>query len=75
MAFFIVMFIVLLPLYGLLIWSFFNPEGSMSWGKAWMYKERPEPSEAGIIYIRSASVFGLLVLTIWLIIAFVHALN
>ena len=39
----IVIFIVfMVPMYGILIWTYFCPEDSLLWGKRWMYKEEPE---------------------------------
>ncbi|WP_211279016.1 hypothetical protein [Sutcliffiella halmapala] len=40
--------ILLLPVYGVLIWTFFHPEESMLLGNRWMYKGEPEFSEDAI---------------------------
>lgn len=48
MADFLLMFILVIPIYGVLIWSYFDPEESLLWGKRWIYKEEPEISEGAI---------------------------
>lgn len=61
----IVVFIVfMIPMYGLLIWTYFCPEESLLWGKRWMYKEEPEISEGAIRYTKIASLTAIVVLTI-----------
>lgn len=59
-----IVFILLIPLYGVLIWSYFCPEESLLWGKRWMYKEEPEISEGAIRYIKVASLISVIVLTL-----------
>ncbi|OWA37709.1 hypothetical protein B9G55_06585 [Saccharibacillus sp. O16] len=61
------MVIIFLPLLGVLIWSFFNPRESLLWGKRWMYKEEPEPSEGALRYIRNASAISAVVLLMMLV--------
>ncbi len=42
----IVVIILAMPLYVVLIWSYFYPQESLLWGKRWMYKfylKRLEP--------------------------------
>ncbi|HIW32983.1 MAG TPA: hypothetical protein IAA29_09380 [Candidatus Paenibacillus intestinavium] len=59
------MFIVfIIPLYGILIWTYFCPEESLLWGKRWMYKEEPELSEGAIRYTKVSSLIAIVVLTI-----------
>jgi hypothetical protein len=46
----------MLPIYGLLIWTYYDPEESMLFGKRWMYKEEPEMSSAAIRYTKFAAI-------------------
>lgn len=64
----IVVFILTIPLYGVLIWSYFYPEESLLWGKRWMYKEEPEISDGAIRYIKVASLVSIIGLTLLFII-------
>lgn len=57
-------FILLIPIYGVLIWSYFCPEESLLWGKRWMYKEEPEISQGAIRYTKVASLVSVIVLTL-----------
>jgi uncharacterized membrane protein len=54
----------MIPLYGLLIWTYFSPEESMLLGKRWMYKEEPEISSAAIRYTKFASMTAMIGLPI-----------
>ncbi|TJY44553.1 hypothetical protein E5161_00360 [Cohnella pontilimi] len=66
------MFIILsLPLYAVLVWSYFEPEESLLWGKRWMYKEEPELTEGAIRYTKIASLISIIVLTLILILALI----
>lgn len=57
--------ILIIPLYGVLIWSYFYPEESLLVGKRWMYKEEPEISDGAIRYIKIASVISIIGLTLF----------
>jgi hypothetical protein len=46
----------MIPIYGLLIWTYYDPEESMLFGKRWMYKEEPEMSSAAIRYTKFAAI-------------------
>jgi len=61
-------FIFIIPLYGVLIWSFFYPKESLLWGKRWMYQEDPETSAGAIRYIKVASLITLIGMTLAFII-------
>ncbi|WP_010098783.1 hypothetical protein [Ornithinibacillus scapharcae] len=52
----IVMVIFMIPLYGILIWTYLEPDESLLLGKRWMYKEDPEPSHQAIAYTRFISM-------------------
>ncbi|MEX3622583.1 hypothetical protein [Viridibacillus arvi] len=64
MAEIIITFILMLPLYGLLIWSYFEPEESILWGKRWMYKEEHELSSGVIRYTKITSLAAMIFLTV-----------
>lgn len=57
-------FIFLVPIYALLIWTYFHPAESMLFGKRWMYQEEPEFSESAIGYLRFVSVIAMFFVTI-----------
>lgn len=63
----ILTFIFMIPLYGVLIWTYFYPEESMLFGQRWMYKEEPEFSEIAITYTKFASMVAIFLFTIILI--------
>ncbi len=48
----IVVIILAMPLYGVLIWSYFYSQESLLWGKRWMYKEEPQIADGAIRYIK-----------------------
>jgi hypothetical protein len=64
----IIAVIFTIPLYAALLWIFFDPQGSMFWGKRWMYKEEPELSEDAILYAKVASVISMVLVTVMLVI-------
>jgi len=57
-----------IPLYAVLIWSYFYPQESLLWGKRWMYKEEPDISDDAIRYIKVASLISVIGLTLVFII-------
>ncbi|MNP15711.1 hypothetical protein D3C76_1080800 [compost metagenome] len=65
----ILLFIFFIPLLGVLVWSFFDPRESLLWGKRWMFKEEPEPSEGAIRYIKVASAISIVLLLILFIVS------
>nr|WP_242450784.1 hypothetical protein [Priestia endophytica] len=67
----ILSFILFIPVYAVLIWSYFDPEESLLFGKRWMYQEDPEPSPAAIRYIKVMSLIGIVGLTFVFIILFI----
>jgi hypothetical protein len=56
--------IILIPLYGLLIWTYYCPEESLLFGKRWMYKEEPEISRTAIRYTKFASITAMVFLPV-----------
>ncbi|SOC41482.1 hypothetical protein [Ureibacillus acetophenoni] len=64
---FIVITILFIPLYGLLIWSYFDPREALLFGNRWKYKEDPEPSEKLIRYTKFTSKWGMIGIPILLI--------
>jgi len=61
-------FIIIIPLYVVLIWSYFYPKQSLLWGKRWMYQEEPEISDGAIRYIKGASLISVVGMTFFIII-------
>lgn len=57
----------IIPLYGILIWSYYCPEESLLWGKRWMYKEEPEISDSAIRYTKVTSLIGMIAIPIFFI--------
>lgn len=55
-AFIIIKVMLMIPLYGVLIWTYLEPEESLLLGKRWMYKEDPEPSQKAIAYTKFISM-------------------
>lgn len=62
--------ILIIPLYGLLIWTYLDPEESILFGKRWMYSEEPEVSKKAIRYTKFTSMTSLIGLPI-IIISFI----
>jgi hypothetical protein len=54
--------IIMIPIYGVLIWTYFYPEESMMYGRRWMYNEEPEISITAIRYTKFATMSAM----IWL---------
>ncbi|MEW8971183.1 MAG: hypothetical protein AB2411_11180 [Mesobacillus sp.] len=48
--------VMLIPIYGLLIWTYLCPEESILFGSRWMYREEPEISRKAIRYTRFISI-------------------
>ncbi len=59
--------VFLIPVYGLLIWSYIEPEESYLWGRRWMYEEEPELSEEAIWLQKKVSIIALIVITLGLL--------
>ncbi|MHC0036650.1 hypothetical protein [Pseudoneobacillus sp. C159] len=52
--------VIMIPIYCLLIWTYYYPEESMLLGKRWMYKEEPEISSSAIRYTKFASITAMI---------------
>ncbi|MCC3356031.1 hypothetical protein [Bacillus sp. REN16] len=63
MADVILFFILMIPLYAVLIWTYFYPEESMLFGQRWMYKEDPEFSDDAIRYTKFGAIVGISLIT------------
>ncbi|MFL1997400.1 MULTISPECIES: hypothetical protein [Lysinibacillus] len=61
-----------IPVYGYCIWSLYDPVESFLFFERWRYKETPEVSELQIKLIRIGSVFGMVIVTIYLIVVAVQ---
>ena len=72
---FIILTLIMLPVYGIFIWSYFYPEESLLWGNRWMYKEEPEPTEEVIKFIKIKSIIAVAFMTIILVLSAFKFLN
>ena len=59
--------IFLIPVYGLLIWAYIEPEESLLFGKRWMYEEEPEFSEEAISFNKRASLIAIIIITLFVL--------
>lgn len=51
-----IVIVLLIPLYAVLIWTYSEPEKSILFGKRWMFKEEPEPSQKAVRYTKFFSM-------------------
>nr|WP_315362593.1 hypothetical protein [Cytobacillus firmus] len=70
MAAFIMIFFLFIPVYGVLLWSYFDPEESLLWGRRGMYKEEPEISEGAKKYTKVLSLVLMILITLIFAIVF-----
>jgi len=64
----IILFIVLLiPVYLMLLWTYFYPEESILFGAKWRYKGDLEPSEVAVRYTKFVSLLSLIGIPLFLI--------
>jgi hypothetical protein len=59
--------VLMIPVYALLLWTYFNPEESMLRGQRWMYTEEPEVSRAAIRYAKFLSLFIMIGLPVFML--------
>jgi hypothetical protein len=52
--------VIMVPIYALLIWTYYEPEESILFGSRWMYKEEPEISSKAVRYTRFVSVTSMI---------------
>lgn len=57
-------FILLIPLFAVLLWSYFYQKDSILWGKKWLYKEEREIPYGAIRYMKVTSLISVIVLTL-----------
>ncbi|ABR47934.1 hypothetical protein Amet_1762 [Alkaliphilus metalliredigens QYMF] len=62
-----ILIIFLIPVYGLLIWGYREPEESHLFGRRWMYEEEPELSEEVIWLHKRVSMIAIIVITCMLL--------
>lgn len=62
-----IILILLIPVYGFFLWSYFYPEESILLGRRWMYTEEPEISNEAIRFMKLASVVSMIWIPIILI--------
>lgn len=64
-----ILIIFSVPIYGLLIWSYIEPEESFFLGRRWMYGKEPELSEGAIKFHKTMSIVSIIVVTIILLLS------
>ncbi|SFD79257.1 hypothetical protein SAMN05216378_1446 [Paenibacillus catalpae] len=69
------MIIFMLPIYVVLIWSYFEPRESLMWGRRWMYDEEPELSGKAIRYTKIATLVSIIFITLLIVVYFIAANN
>ena len=62
--------LLLLILYGIIIWTYFNPKESLLWGRRRIYKEEPEITESAINNIKAKALITIILYPIIFIIIF-----
>jgi len=62
-----ILIIFLIPVYGLLIWAYIEPEESLLFGRRWMYEEEPELSEEAILFNKRVSMIAIIIITFFVI--------
>ncbi len=62
---------LLLILYGIIIWTYFNPKESLLWGRRGIYKEEPEITESAISNTKTKALITIIVYPIIFILIFV----
>jgi len=62
-----ILVIFLIPVYGLLIWSYIEPEESLLFGRRWMYEEEPELTEEAISSSKRVSLITIIIITFFVI--------
>ena len=62
--------LLLLILYGIIIWTYFYPKESLLWGRRGIYKEEPEITESAINNIKAKALITIILYPIIFIIIF-----
>ncbi|WP_088073045.1 hypothetical protein [Gottfriedia luciferensis] len=66
----IMTFFLLIPLYAILLWTYFYPRESFLLGKRWMYNEDPELSDEYIRYTKIVTLIAIVFITIFALVFF-----
>ncbi|WP_254865341.1 hypothetical protein [Solibacillus isronensis] len=61
-------FLSIIIIYGVLIWTYFYPEESLLWGKRGMFKEEPQLTERVIRNTKLKALISIIVITLIIII-------
>lgn len=69
----VALFLLLLIVYGIIIWTYFKPKESLIWGRRGIYKEEPEITESAIRNIKVKALITIIVYPIIFIIIFVYS--
>ncbi|MFC4098897.1 hypothetical protein [Paenibacillus xanthanilyticus] len=75
MAQLIFIFMLMIPLFAVLVWTYLDPESSLKWGRRWMYEEEPEYSEGYLRYMKFASLAAIVFLAIVFVISAIRLWN
>ena len=67
-----ILIVLSIPIYGLFIWSYLNPEDSYLFGKRWMYEEDPELTEEAIKYMKRTSMIIIIILSLMILRLFMY---
>ena len=65
--------LLIIIIYGILIWTYLNPEKSLLWGTRGLYKEEPHLTESAIRDTKAKALISIIVITG--IIVFLYLLN
>ena len=67
----IALLFLMIPIYALLLWIYFDPVNSLLFGQRWMFKEEPKVSDCYVQYSKIASLVCLIVITLSFVVAIV----
>lgn len=69
----VALILLLLILYGIIIWIYFKPKESLLWGRRDIYKEEPEITESAISNIKMKALITIILYPIIFTIIFVYS--
>ena len=63
-----ILIVLSIPIYGICIWSFIEPEESLMFGNRWRYNGTPEFSEQQILITKIGAIMGIIFMSLLIII-------
>ena len=63
-----IIIVLSIPIYGLLIWTFIEPEESLMFGNRWRYNGTPKFSELQILLTKIGAIMGIIFMSLLIII-------